>query len=175
VRAGLLSGLLMTIPFALTYLCLLAFYPDPNVMDAPVPWLPMLHAVGGPWVVVFFGIVMGWTLIETSVGLIHALIERLDADLEEMRPEPVATGNESLTGAGLSRTQSGLLGVGILLAAALLSRIGIITLVAKGYTIMGYLFIALFAVPLLTVGVARVLRREPGGWLIGSGRGRSQA
>ncbi len=68
LAAGLLSGLLMTLPFALTWLCILAFYPAAEVLDAPVPWLPMLQAVGGPWVLVVFGIVAGWTLLETSVG-----------------------------------------------------------------------------------------------------------
>lgn len=150
--AGALSGLLMTIPFALTWLCILAFYPDPAVMDAPVPWLPMLQAVGGSWILVVFGVVAGWTLLETSVGLIHAIIHRVDDDIRAAAPP------ERQHDAGLSRLQHALLGTGVLLAAMVLSRIGIITLVARGYSIMGYFFIALFALPLLTVGSWKVWR-----------------
>lgn len=168
--AGLIAGLLMTVPFALTYLCLLAFYPAPEVLEAPVPWLRMLADAGGGWVLGVFGIVMGWTLLETSVGLIHALVDRIDAGLEEAADgeregaeREGEAADERRQAAGLSRAQSGLLGAGILLAAALLSRFGIIELVATGYTLMSYLFIALFALPLLTVGLVRVGRWSGGG------------
>lgn len=150
VAAGVVAGLLMTAPFALTYACLMAFYPDPEVLEAPVPWLRMLAETGGATAVVAFGVVMGWTLLETSVGLIHALLDRIDRDLVRAAVEPLEGTR------GLSRLQSGLLGAGILVAAALLSRFGIIALVARGYAVMGYLFIALFALPLLTVGLFRV-------------------
>jgi uncharacterized membrane protein YkvI len=145
--SALLSGVLMTLPFALTWLCLLAFYPSPDVFDAPVPWLRMLQTVGGSMLFALFGVVMGWTLLETSVGMIHALVDRIDADLER----------------GLGRVGSGLLGAAILLLAALLSRVGIIALVARGYTWMGYTFIAVFALPLLTVGVWKTLVRSGAG------------
>lgn len=191
LTASVVAGLMMTLPFALTYLCLMAFYPSTEVLDASVPWLPMLDAVGGGPVVAVFGIVMGWTLLETSVGLIHALLDRIDEDLKAVAseepgeadgahpaadagsaPNPEASGDdgpdaeEAGEAAGLSRLQSGLLGAGILVAAALLSRVGIIALVARGYTLMGYLFIAMFAVPLLTVGVWRLLNpdRAPAFW-----------
>jgi len=61
---------------------------------------------------------------------------------------------------GLSRVHRGLLGIGILAGATLLSQYGIIALVAQGYTLMAYFFIALFAVPLLTVGVYRIVNPE---------------
>ncbi|MDP2479135.1 MAG: hypothetical protein Q8W49_01355 [Candidatus Palauibacterales bacterium] len=162
--AALLSGFLMTLPFALTWLCLLAFYPSAEVFDAPVPWLHMLQDVGGTALFALFGIVMGWTLLETSVGLIHALVDRIDADLRHASPDPPGrTGREGEAAepGGLSPAASGLLGGGILLVAAVLSRVGIIALVARGYTWMGYAFIAVFALPLLTVGVWKTL--GPGG------------
>lgn len=151
--SALVSGLLMTVPFALTWLCLMAFFPAPGVFDAPVPWLPMLRSVGGAALLALFGIVMGWTLLETSVGMIHAILDRIDADLERIDAGPLAAVD------GLSPLASGLLGGGILLVAALLSRVGIIALVERGYTLMGYAFIALFAVPLLTVGAWKTVGR----------------
>ncbi|NEZ04967.1 hypothetical protein G4Y73_12485 [Wenzhouxiangella sp. XN201] len=146
VTAGLIAGAMMTVPFALTWLCLLAYYQSPEVFAAPVPWLVMLEVVGGGWLLIVFALVMGWTLLETSVGLIHALLERIDRDFGP------ADG-------GLSRPLRGFLGAGVLLAAAVLSQIGIIALIAQGYTIMGYLFIALFALPLMTIGLARILHQ----------------
>jgi len=154
VVSGLLAGTLMTLPFLLTYLCLMGFYPQESVMGAEVPWLPMLRNAAGPGVIAFYGIVIGWTLVETSVGAIHAIIDRIDADLER-----IDTGRFEEVD-GLTRLQSGLLGGGILLAATLLSRVGIVALVAQGYTIMAYFFIALFAVPSLTIGVRRIINPE---------------
>lgn len=154
VLAGVLAGLLMTIPFALTYLALMAFYPAENVMGAGVPWLPMLEAVGGGWLVLLYGIVVGWTLIETSVGLIHAVIDRIDKNIEDIQ----VTMFEDVE--GLSRMQSGILGAGILVGALLLAQVGIIPLIAQGYTLMAYFFLALFAVPLLTIGVYRIFNPD---------------
>jgi len=158
--SAVVSGFLMTLPFLLTWLCLMAFYPSPAVFDAPVPWLPMLRSVGGAALLGLFGVVMGWTLLETSVGMIHAILDRIDADLERIDAGPLAHVD------GLSPLASGLLGGGILFLAALLSRVGIIALVERGYTVMGYCFIALFALPLLTVGAWKTLAggagRAPG-------------
>lgn len=155
VTAGLLAGFLMTLPFLWTYLAVLAFYPDPAVLGASVPWLAMLDGIGPAWLVVVYGIVVAWTLLETSTGLIHAILDRVDQDLKTLDDVP-----EALEG-GLSKLQSGLLGAGVLVAAALLARVGIIELVATGYTAMAFVFLGVFAVPLFTVGLYKVLKTEP--------------
>lgn len=74
----------MTIPWFFTYFAVMAFYPDPQVLGASVPWLTMLGAVSGsPLLVIVFGVVVGWTLIETATGMIHALLERIDKGLAD--------------------------------------------------------------------------------------------
>lgn len=146
VTAGILTGVLSTVPFLLTYLAVLGFYPDPEVLGAEVPWLVMLERINGGWLVWLYAIVVLWTLVETSVGMIHAITDRISANLRE-------TGREPLTG-----RQAGAVTFAVLLVAALLSRLGIIALVAQGYTLMAYGFLALFALPLLTYGMWRVLR-----------------
>src|SRR5690606_31261639 len=62
VIAGLLAGLLMTIPWFLTYFALMGFYPREDIFGAAVPWLEMLGAEAA-WVMVVFGVVVGWTLV----------------------------------------------------------------------------------------------------------------
>lgn len=163
VISGILAGTMMTLPFALTYVTFMGFYPSEQVMGAEVPWLQVLESAGGTLLIGFYGVVMGWTLVETSVGLIHALLDRVDEHIEDVAIGPL----EGLE--GLSKIQSGGLAVGILVGALLLSRVGIIALVAQGYTMMAYFFIALFALPLLTVGVLRVRNPSWGSGLFGSG------
>jgi uncharacterized membrane protein YkvI len=161
IVSGVLAGSLMTLPVAITYVAFMGFDPAESVMGAPVPWLPVLERVGGTALIAFYGVVMGWTLIETSVGLIHALVDRIDENIAAVRVGPL----EGQT--SLSKLQSGALAVGVLVGALLLSRVGIIALVAQGYTIMAYVFIALFAVPLLTVGVFRIRNPDWGYSVLG--------
>jgi uncharacterized membrane protein YkvI len=146
IGVGLIAGLMATVPFVLTYLAVLAFYPDPEVLNAAVPWLVMLRRVGGEALLVLFAFVIVWTLVETSTGMIHAIVDRVAVNLAEVGRPP------------MSRAQVGTLTVAVLVLAALLSRLGLIDLVARGYTAMAYGFLLLFALPLVTVGLYRIVR-----------------
>lgn len=147
VIAGTVAGLLMTLPWFLTYLALMAFYPDPEVFEASVPWLEMLSAEA-LWVIVIFGIVVGWTLIETATGMIYALVARVDQSLVDADRKP------------LSRPTAGAISVITLLLALLLSQVGIIDLISKGYTAMAYAMIAVFGVPLLVRGIYLIVTKQ---------------
>ena len=148
--SGALAGVAMTVPFALTLACLLRF-PQASVMEAEVPWLPMITTAadgraGGPalWIAIF-GLVAGWTLIETAVGSIHALLRRVESNLDDLpRRWRPASGR-------LTRGQKAGTAVGVLVAAAGLSTFGIIDLVARGYGTLAWGFIALVVVPLFVV------------------------
>src|SRR5690606_18880376 len=145
--AAVIAGLLMTIPWFLTYFALMGFYPDRGVFDAPVPWLVMLSGEAA-WVIVVFGVVVGWTLVETATGMIYALVARVDQSLVDAGRQP------------MSRRTDGAIAVVTLLLALLLARFGIIDLVAKGYTAMGYAMIVVFAVPLLVRGTYLIVTRQ---------------
>ena len=153
--AGILAGVMMTFPLALTFWCLMRFWPDERVFGAEVPWIPMLQTAAGSnapiWLSVF-GIVAGWTLLETAVGSIHAVVDRLEANLEDL---PAAWRPPS---GRFRRWQRTAIFVGMLAAATLLSRFGIIALVDKGYGLMAWGYILLMAIPLLTIGVVRIWR-----------------
>ena len=148
--SGILSGLAMTIPFALTLACLLRF-PHPSVMDAEVPWLRLIgtaadgRAGGAALWIALFGLVAGWTLIETAVGSIHALLHRVERNLGDLprRWRPAA--------GELTPRQKALTAVLVLAAAAGLSTVGIIDLVARGYGTLAWGFIALIVLPLFVV------------------------
>ncbi len=155
--SGALAGVAMTVPFALTLACLLRF-PQASVMEAEVPWLPMITTAadgraGGPalWIAIF-GLVAGWTLIETAVGSIHALLRRVESNLDDLpRRWRPASGK-------LTRGHKAVTAVGVLVAAAGLSTFGIIDLVAKGYGTLAWGFIALVVLPLFVVVPWRSLR-----------------
>lgn len=147
VISGIIGALLMTIPWFLTYFAVMGYYPDENIIGASVPWLVMLQSVSdSPIPVLVFGVVAGWTLIETATGMIHALLERLDHSMEESNKEP------------LSPKMRGLITAGILIVAILFSKIGIINLISMGYSAIAYGFILVYLLPLLTVGLYKVIK-----------------
>lgn len=150
VLSGLVAGLLMTIPWFLTYFAMMSFYPDAEVLGAEIPWLIMIGKVGAPQFFTYiFGIVMGWTLIETSTGVIHALLGRVNVEMTER-------GKSSL-----SRKQQAIVTVVILVAACVMAKFGIIALIEKGYTALSYGFMILYMLPILTVGIYKVLKKDP--------------
>ena len=151
VVSGIVAGLLATIPWFLTYFSVMGFYPSKEVLGAQVPWMVMMQESGAPsWLMVAFSFIMGWTLVETATGMIHALLERVDKGLEEKGRT------------ALSRRNKGLTTVVIMACAVALAQVGIIDLIAKGYMALAYAFMALFLLPLLTVGVYKIFQKEEG-------------
>ena len=43
-------------------------------------------------------------------------------------------------------------------------RVGLVALIANGYRALAYLLIAVYVVPLLTIGVWRLRKTEPSEW-----------
>lgn len=139
--AGALTGPILMIPAALFYFAMLGHYPD--IVERAVPVNHILGDLGSPFLVFAFPIVLIGTFIETGTGMIHAFNERL------------AGGFRSL-GKTLPAWARPAIAVGLLLSASLLSRLGIIDLIAVGYGAMTWVFIAVLAIPLLTIGAWKV-------------------
>ncbi len=146
VISGIIAGLLMTIPWFLTYYAILGYYPQKEVVEAQVPWVYMMLNCDAPgWMLILFSVVMGWTLIETATGIIHAMLDRINHGLiEKGKPE-------------LTRGRRGTITVAILVTSVLFAKFGIIALIAQAYNALAYAFIALFLLPLLTVGVYKII------------------
>lgn len=146
VVSGIIGGVLATIPWFLTYFAVMCFYPNPDVLGASVPWLAMMQGTAGPVVIAIFGIVMGWTLIETSTGIIHAALERINNGLKEAHKPPM-TGK-----------QQAILTIIVLVGSMVLSKVGIIDLIATVYNALSYAFLAIYVLPLITVGVYKIFK-----------------
>ena len=145
--AGGLAGLIAIIPGLLFYFALVGQYPV--VLERPVPANHLLEVLGSRAFQITFQVVLFGTLIETGAGLIHAFNERVDSVYR-------AGGRE------MPKRLRPLTGAGLLLAGYLLSRVGLVELIGKGYNAMSIIFMAIVVVPLLTVGIHK-LRRMPGG------------
>ena len=145
VASGILSAILVVVPFILTYLAIQSFYVD-AITDEPIPWLKMLDAVGGSALAVLFAVVFTYAVIDTSTSTVHAFLDRIDNALAEAGRK-VLGGPQRAAAIGL-----------VLVAAFGLSQAGVIGLVARGYTLLAYGFLLVFVLPLVTRGVYLIWR-----------------
>jgi uncharacterized membrane protein YkvI len=87
--------------------------------------------------IIIFGVVVGWTLVETATGIIHAFINRIDVEVFNR------------TNKKLSGSRKAIISLIALIAAMVLAQVGIIDLIAKGYAFMAYAMILFYGLPLL--------------------------
>lgn len=148
--SGLFAGFIMILPWFFTYFALMCFYPSEEVFGANIPWLVMMQSIDGPsFFATIFGVVMGWTLIETATGVIHALLGRIETQMVENGKKEMSAGLKALVT------------VLVLIFACVLSKFGIIDLIDKGYTTLSYAFMILYMFPIMTIGVYKILKKEP--------------
>ncbi|WP_425408153.1 hypothetical protein [Hyphococcus sp.] len=143
LRSGAFAGLIGVVPGLFVFIALLAEYPAINA--APVPIIVVLGALNAAWFFVVFQIVLFGTFIETGAGIVHAINERIAAALVDA--------GRTFTKTMRLAVAAIILGTAIFLADA----IGIIGLIAKGYGALSYAFIAVVVIPLLTIGMYRIL------------------
>ena len=144
--AGMLAGPLIMIPGLLFYLAMAATWPA--ILDAAVPADVMLQRLALPWLPFVFYVVVFGTFIETGTGFIHAVNERIDEVFQER-------------GGSMPHWLRAVVAFTALFAALFLAaRIGLISLIAKGYGTLTWAIILVFIVPLCTVGAWKIWRRR---------------
>lgn len=144
ITAGLLAGPLGMLPAVFLYVAMMAAYPE--VGELPIPSALLLARIDAFWFSALFQIVLLGTFVQTGVGLIHAINERVAATL-------------AARGRAMPAIWRPIIAVLILLTALVLAtRFGIIPLIGQGYGLLTYGFIAVFVLPVLTLGLVRVIR-----------------
>ena len=135
------------VPTLLFYLAMVGHYPA--ILDRPVPANFLLELLGSRWFQIAFQVVLFGTLIETGTGLIHGMNERIAHVFKERRIE-------------IPRMARPTLAVGFLLAGTLLAGVGLVDLIARGYGTLTWVFLLVYVVPVLTLGLWRIIRQAPG-------------
>jgi len=146
VRSSLVSSAFGVIPAVIFHL---TFLPGlPGVLDQQLPTFWTVQGLQMPWLFVAFTIVLFVMIVQTGVGILQGVNERIDAVLVETRGRAFSRGNHALVSL-----------VTVLLSSGL-SVFGVIALVAKGYGAMAWGFVLVYLLPLITRGV----------WLLHKGR-----
>jgi uncharacterized membrane protein YkvI len=142
--SGLLCGPIAMIPGLTFYVAMLGRYPE--IMQQPVPLQMLLDSINAPIVAIVIQIAVFGTLVQTGIGVLHGFNERL----MQQRLERGAKDSQ-----GLRIAVSVAFAV---IAVVLATKIGLIGLIANGYGQMAWVMIAIYVVPLLTLGVWKVFR-----------------
>lgn len=146
VSSGVIGAVIALVPAMIFHIAFFAAYPDVLLQDIPVYWL--LGTFGTTTFLVVYSVMLFGTFIETGAGLLQGINERIDAFLVERR------------GHGLGGGMHATIAVTAVVVSAVLSLWGITNLIAKGYGTMAWVFFVIYIVPLCTIGLYRVLRKE---------------
>jgi uncharacterized membrane protein YkvI len=147
VIAGLIAGPLTMLPAILFFVAMMAFYPQIGAETLPSDFL--LRQMAVPGFAILFQLMIFAALLESGVGAIHAINERISGAIEARGRPPLGTRARALIGAVIL--------AGCMFVAA---RIGLIALIASGYRFLAWMFLAVYLAPLLTVGVWRLFRTQ---------------
>lgn len=142
VGAGIVAAVLGVVPAALLHISFGAGYPAVKAQAIPLYW--MISALKLPALTAAYLAILFGSLFDVGIGFIHGINERIDGWSVERR------------GKHISRRLRAGIALGCLLLSGALAQLGIVRLIAQGYSALAYGFLVLFVVPLLTVGLFRI-------------------
>jgi uncharacterized membrane protein YkvI len=148
IVAGLLCGPLAMLPAALFFVCMAAFYP--GIAQATLPSDVLLQKLHFPLFRLAFQTMIFAALLECGTGMVHAVNERLAQSWRARR-------NDAVPRALRLAVTLLLLIVSIFLAG----RFGLVTLIARGYRVLAWVFLCVYVLPVLTFGLWRLTRAMP--------------
>lgn len=148
VIAGVIAGPLTMLPAILFFVAMMAFYPAIGAETLPSDFL--LRRMDVPGFHLLFQMMIFVALLESGVGAVHAINERLSGAVEARGRPPLGARARAVIGAVIL--------TGCMFVAA---RVGLVDLIASGYRFLAWLFLAVFVVPLLTIGTWRLFRSRP--------------
>lgn len=135
--AGILPALVLHLSFLARY---------PAIVAEPLPAYTMIATFGTRALLWVYVGLLFVTIVQTGVGVLQGLNERLDAWRAERRAKPLPPwAHAAVAGCAFA-------------ASIALARAGIVDLIARGYGTLAWCFLAVFTLPALTLGVARVRR-----------------
>jgi uncharacterized membrane protein YkvI len=154
VLAGLIAGPLAMLPALLFFVCMVAFYP--GIAQETLPSDFMLQQLDLPLFHMLFQIMIFSALLESGTGAVHAINERIEGAWRARR------GAEQTQ---LSHRARALLAAGLLVGCIFIAdRVGLVDLIGSGYRFLAYTILAVYVLPLLVIGTARLLRWRTPEW-----------
>ena len=139
VIAGLVAGPLGMLPAVLFFVCMVAYYPA--IGSASLPSDVMLTKLDLPAFHALFQLMIVAALLESGTGAVHAVNQRVAG---------VLTARGRAMPPAIRLLVSSTILVGAIFVA---NRFGLVALLASGYRLLAYLFLAVYVAPLIGIAV----------------------
>jgi len=146
VIAGLIAGPLAMLPALMFFCCMIAYFPQ--IASETLPSDFLLQKMHAPWFHLLFQLMIFAALLESGTGAVHAINERIDHAWRRHHGVPLA--HRARLGIALATL------AGCMLVA---QRFGLVALIAKGYRALAVIFLLVYVIPLLTLGLFRLRHR----------------
>ena len=147
ITSGLMSGVIAVVPAVLLFLALSAFYPAFLAESVPVNML--FAELNMPVLYYAFEIVLFGTLIETGMGFIKAVVDRVE----------VATAKGGENAPAWVRP---VITIGLMVIGLGISAFGITAIILKGYGSLPWAYTITLIIPLFTVGIYKIVKYDKG-------------
>ena len=145
--AGVVAGPLAMLPALLFFTCMIAFYP--GIANETLPSDFLLRQLEVPLFHLLFQFMIFAALLESGTGAVHAINER------------IAKAWQARTGRDLSHRARAAIASALLVGCIFIAdRFGLVALIGSGYRVLAYTIMAVYLLPLFTLGLARLLRPE---------------
>lgn len=152
IVAGMTAGPLAMLPAFLFFICMCAFVPA--IAGEALPSDYLLARLDQPWFRYLFQIMIFAALLESGTGAVHAVNER------------ISTAWQARSRTALSTRARGAIALALLVVCMLIAdRVGLVALIANGYRALAYLLIAVYVVPLLTIGLWKLWKGGQSDWV----------
>jgi uncharacterized membrane protein YkvI len=147
IVAGLIAGPLAMLPALLFFICMVAYYPA--IANETLPSDFLLARLDQPVFHLLFQLMIFSALLESGTGAVHAINERIAKAWQIRRDRTLS--NQARLAIALA------LLVGCMFLA---DRFGLVALIANGYRALAYIFLAVYVLPLMSLGLWRLLHRR---------------
>lgn len=146
LTAGALVGPIAMLPGFVFLMAIMTFYPE--IGNEAVPLNFLLGKLEVPVFMFVFQLAILGTLLQTAVGMLHAVNERLNTEYEE-RGRSMPTYVRSTVALVLT-----------LFSITVAEWMGLVTLIDRGYGALSWVFIAIIFGPVFTVGLWKLIREN---------------
>jgi len=154
VKTTICGILLNGIPLALICFMLLGAYPEVLSKDIPLPVLHVLNTLDMPILKACYSVVLFFAFISTGVAFVFASVRRFENSKVWNICKP-----EGLFGRSL-RARNILVSILTMLYSLAAAQFGLVAIVGKGYSYMGWVYLVLIVIPIIGFGVIKCRQAE---------------
>lgn len=144
VGAGLIAGAFAIFPGVAFHLAFMCRFPE--ITSKPLPTYWMIDQMDLPLLLFIYLFLLFGTIVQTGVGVLQGINERLDAWWKERSGRPMKAWVHAIV-AFLA-----------VVSSMILANAGIVALVAKGYGSAAWFSLVIYVLPVVTLGVWKLRR-----------------